>query len=81
MTQVIITPSVPIYKSLLYFSHFLRKIVSPINVFTLCVNITKLSCVCIRIKFDFFIFQNKLVIFFFPKLKLWGAEGSPTALL
>jgi len=41
-----------LYKPLLHFSHFLRKVVSTINVSILCVNITKLSFVCMCIKFD-----------------------------
>ena len=58
---VIDTPFVPIYKLLFLFSHFLRKIVSEINVSFLCINITKLSFVCMCNKFDF-IFQDKLIV-------------------
>jgi hypothetical protein len=42
----------------LYFSHFLRKVVSVINVAVLCINITKLSFVCMCIKFDYSYFKT-----------------------
>lgn len=51
------TPSVPIYNPPLLFSHFLIKVVSVVNVSILCVNITKLSFVCMCIKFDFSYFK------------------------
>ena len=46
----------------MHFSHFLRKVVCAINVSILCVNITKLSFVCMRIKLDFSYFQDKLIV-------------------
>jgi len=52
------TPSVLVCKPLLLFSHFLRKVVSVINMSILCVNITKLSFVCMYIKFDFSYFKT-----------------------
>ena len=53
-----VTPFVSVCKSPLHFSHFLRKVVSVINVFVLCVNIIKLSFVLICIKFDFSYFKT-----------------------
>ena len=47
------TTSVPICKPPLHFSHFLKKVVNVIDVSVLCVNIIKLSFVCMCIKFDF----------------------------
>jgi len=41
---------VPVSKYPLHFLHFLRKVVSAINVFILYVNITKLSFICILVK-------------------------------
>jgi len=41
----------------IFFSYFLRKIINAINVFILCLNITKLSFVYICIKFDFHILK------------------------
>jgi hypothetical protein len=58
MEYILLPPSLcVICKPPLYFSHFLRKIVSAINVSVLCVNITKLSFVCMCIKFDFSYFK------------------------
>jgi len=52
----------PICKHPLHFSHFLRNIISTINVFILCVNSTKLSFVCICIKFDFSYFNTSFFL-------------------
>ena len=40
-----------------FFHIFFKKVIGVINVFILCVNITKLSFVCTWIKFNFTYFQ------------------------
>jgi len=59
LVSIIYTPSVPIYNPFYFFfsSHFLRKVVNTINVSILYVNMTKLSFVCMCIKFDFSYFK------------------------
>jgi len=54
-----VTPSVPVCKPPLLFSHFLRKVVTVINVSILCVNIIELYFVCMCIKFDFSYFKTR----------------------
>ena len=51
--HLFITLYVHVVSPLCFSSHFLRKVVSVINVSILCANIIKLSSVCICIKFDF----------------------------